>query len=76
MPTKDRTRRAVEGAAARGLTVLARFKDVVPLGPTQVKMSSREIKTNLKQAKGDEMTKFIEPLGAERILALLRAKTL
>ena len=76
MPTKDRTRRAVEGAAARGLTVLERFKDVVPLGPTQVKMSSREIKTNLKQAKGDEMTKFIETLGAERILELLRAKTL
>ena len=72
MPTKDRTRRAVEGAAARGLQVLARFKDVVPLGPTQVKMSSREIKTNLKQAKGDEMTKLIETLGAERILELLR----
>jgi hypothetical protein len=72
MPTKDRTRRAVEGAAVRGLQVLERFKDVVPLGPTQVKMSSRELKANLQKAKGDEMAKLIETLGAERILELLR----
>ena len=75
MPTKDRTRVAVERAADRAARIVERFKDVVPLGPTQVRMTKRELQANLKNAKGAEMLALMERLGPEKIMEMMRANT-
>ena len=76
MPTKDRTRRSVEGAAERALHVIAKFKDIVPLGPDRVKMSPSELKRNLKDAEGAQLLQMMQQLGGpEAILEIMRGNT-
>ena len=71
MAKKDRARTAVERAAKRGVGILAHFKDTIPTGPTAATMTTAELKTNLKNAKGEELAHYVKTLGPEKVLELI-----
>ena len=68
----DMTRRMTVKVAKRLNKVLVRLNNKMPLGPDQVEMTDTELRRNLKQAKSDTLVQFIEQLGSEGIMSILK----
>lgn len=68
----DITRRASIKAAARMSGAISRLKAAVPFGPETVQMNENELAARLKKSPGDVIAQFIDQLGQERALDIMR----
>ena len=69
---RDITGRAVQQSAKVVGRVMERVQNKVPLGPGRVKMSRSELRQELSKARGRSMWQFIDMLGDEEVLNILR----
>ena len=68
----DITRRASIKAASRMSGAIGRLKVAIPFGPDTVQMNENELAKRLSKSPGDVITQFIDQLGEERALDIMR----
>lgn len=68
----DITRRASLKAARRMSGAIGLLKVAIPFGPDTVQMNENELATRLKKSPGDVIMQFIDQLGEERALEIMR----
>lgn len=68
----DITRRASVKAAKRMSGAIGRLKVAIPFGPDTVQMNESELAASLKKSPGDVIMQFIDQLGSERALDIMR----
>ena len=71
---KDITGRAVEKSARIVQHVMERTQQKVPLGPSQVRMSREELKTEMSRMRGEPMLRLAEILGDDEVMNILRGR--
>ena len=71
---RDITGRAVQQSAKIVQRVMDRIQQKVPLGPSQVKMSREELKTEMSRMRGEPMLRLAEILGDEEVMNILRGR--
>ena len=69
---RDITGRAVEQSAKIVAKVLSRVTSKVPLGPSQVKMTPVEMKSEVAKMRGEPLLRMAEMLGNEETLNALK----
>ena len=69
---RDITGRAVEQSAKIVANVLSRVTNKVPLGPSQVKMTPEEMKSEVAKMRGEPLLRMAEMLGNEETLNALK----
>ena len=71
---RDITGRAVQQSARIVQRVMNRVQQKVPLGPSQVKMSREELKTEMSRMRGEPMLRLAEILGDDEVMNILRGR--
>ena len=71
---RDITGRAVEQSARIVQRVMDRVQQKVPLGPSQVKMSREELRTEMSRMRGEPMMRLAEMLGDDEVMNILRGR--
>ena len=71
---RDITGRAVQQSAKIVQRVMNRVQQKVPLGPSQVKMSREELKTEMSRMRGEPMMRLAEILGDDEVMNILRGR--
>ena len=71
---RDITGRAVEQSARIVQRVMDRVQQKVPLGPSQVKMSREELRTEMSRMRGEPMMRLAEILGDDEVMNILRGR--
>ena len=71
---RDITGRAVQQSARIVQRVMDRIQQKVPLGPSQVKMSREELRTEMSRMRGEPMMRLAEMLGADEVMNILRGR--
>ncbi len=71
---RDITGRAVQQSAKIVQRVMNRVQQKVPLGPSQVKMSREELKTEMSRMRGEPMLRLAEILGDDEVMNILRGR--
>ncbi len=71
---RDITGRAVQQSARIVQRVMDRVQQKVPLGPSQVKMSREELKTEMSRMRGEPMLRLAEILGDDEVMNILRGR--
>jgi len=71
---RDITGRAVQQSAKIVQRVMNRVQQKVPLGPSQVKMSREELKSEMSRMRGEPMLRLAEILGDDEVMNILRGR--
>ncbi len=71
---RDITGRAVQQSARIVQRVMDRVQQKVPLGPSQVRMSREELKTEMSRMRGEPMLRLAEILGDDEVMNILRGR--
>ena len=71
---RDITGRAVQQSAKIVQRVMNRVQQKVPLGPSQVKMSREELRTEMSRMRGEPMMRLAEILGDDEVMNILRGR--
>ena len=71
---RDITGRAVQQSARIVQRVMDRIQQKVPLGPSQVKMSREELRTEMSRLRGEPMLRLAERLGDDEVMNILRGR--
>ena len=71
---RDITGRAVQQSARIVQRVMDRVQQKVPLGPSQVKMSRDELKSEMSRMRGEPMLRLAEILGDDEVMNILRGR--
>jgi len=71
---RDITGRAVQQSARIVQRVMNRVQQKVPLGPSQVRMSREELKTEMSRMRGEPMLRLAEILGDDEVMNILRGR--
>jgi len=71
---RDITGRAVQQSAKIVSRVMERVTQKVPLGPSQVRMSREELRTEVHRMRGEPMLRLAEILGDDEIMNVLRKR--
>ena len=71
---RDITGRAVQQSARIVQRVMDRVQQKVPLGPSQVRMSREELKTEMSRVRGEPMLRLAEILGDDEVMNILRGR--
>lgn len=71
---RDITGRAVQQSARIVQRVMDRIQQKVPLGPSQVKMSREELRTEMSRMRGEPMMRLAEMLGDDEVMNILRGR--
>ena len=71
---RDITGRAVQQSAKIVQRVMDRIQQKVPLGPSQVKMSREELKSEMSRMRGEPMLRLAEILGDDEVMNILRGR--
>ena len=71
---RDITGRAVQQSARIVQRVMNRVQQKVPLGPSQVKMSREELKSEMSRMRGEPMLRLAEILGDDEVMNILRGR--
>ena len=71
---RDITGRAVQQSARIVQRVMDRIQQKVPLGPSQVKMSREELRTEMSRMRGEPMMRLAEILGDDEVMNILRGR--
>ena len=71
---RDITGRAVQQSAKIVARVMERVTQKVPLGPSQVRMSREELRTEVHRMRGEPMLRLAEILGDDEIMNVLRKR--
>ena len=71
---RDITGRAVHQSARIVQRVMDRVQQKVPLGPSQVKMSREELRTEMSRMRGEPMMRLAEILGDDEVMNILRGR--
>jgi len=71
---RDITGRAVQQSARIVQRVMDRVQQKVPLGPSQVKMSREELRTEMSRMRGEPMMRLAEILGDDEVMNILRGR--
>ena len=71
---RDITGRAVQQSARIVQRVMYRIQQKVPLGPSQVKMSREELKSEMSRMRGEPMLRLAEILGDDEVMNILRGR--
>ena len=71
---RDITGRAVQQSAKIVQRVMNRVQQKVLLGPSQVKMSREELKSEMSRMRGEPMLRLAEILGDDEVMNILRGR--
>ena len=71
---RDITGRAVQQSARIVQRVMNRVQEKVPLGPSQVKMSREELRSEMSRMRGEPMLRLAEILGDDEVMNILRGR--
>ena len=71
---RDITGRAVQQSAKIVQRGMNRVQQKVPLGPSQVKMSRDELKSEMSRMRGEPMLRLAEILGDDEVMNILRGR--
>ena len=71
---RDITGRAVQQSARIVQRVMDRIQQKVPLGPSQLKMSREELRTEMSRMRGEPMMRLAEMLGDDEVMNILRGR--
>ena len=71
---RDITGRAVQQSAKIVQRVMNRVQQKVPLGPSQVKMSREELRSEMSRMRGEPMLRLAEILGDDEVMNILRGR--